>query len=321
MAEPATTATLAASPSAPTDPTPTTPARSGPVPPPPARTIAALLRWGQARLQASAAQTGAATNARLESELLLTTATGLGRTQLIAWPERQPSEPARLRFARMIDRRDQGEPIAYILGEREFRGLPFYVTPATLIPRPETELLVDWVLARYSASARIHCADLGTGSGAIALAIAARRPGWRILALDRSAAALAVAAANRRRLQAKQVWLVQGDWLGAIAKHKLDVIVANPPYVASRDPHLARGDVRFEPSVALVGGADGLAAIRRLAPDLPSGLAPGGRVAMEHGWNQGASVRAILRQAGLKHIRTHRDLAGHERFTSAARDP
>ncbi|WPL16704.1 Release factor glutamine methyltransferase [Thiorhodovibrio winogradskyi] len=289
--------------------------------PPDPASIATLLRWGQVQLKASAdllnPLDAEQSSLRLEAELLLATAAGLRRTDLIAWPERQISAPERLRYQHFIHRRGQGEPIAYILGEREFRGLPLRVSPATLIPRPETELLVDWALARHPPTTPIRCADLGTGSGAIALAIAMERPHWQILALDYSVAALAMAATNRERLKAAHVQLIQADWLSPIAAQRLDLILANPPYVAARDPHLSRGDLRFEPPGALIAGADGLAAIRRIAAELPSHLTPAGQVALEHGWDQGAAVRALLRQAGLTMIETHRDLAGQERFTSA----
>jgi release factor glutamine methyltransferase len=255
---------------------------------------------------------------RLEAELLLGAATGLRRSELIAWPERDVSAVAEQGFMRMIARRRAGEPIAYILGEREFRGLSLRINPATLIPRPETELLVDWALAQFPPETRVRCADLGTGSGAIAIAIARERPNWFILGLDASATALTVAAANRQRLGAKNLALLQGDWLAALGEQRLDLIVANPPYVAEQDPHLTRGDLRFEPPAALAAGRDGLAAIRRITAALPSRLAPGGRAAIEHGWDQGAAVRALLRTTPLRHIETHRDLAGHERFTTAA---
>ncbi|EIC21704.1 peptide chain release factor N(5)-glutamine methyltransferase [Thiorhodovibrio frisius] len=290
------------------------PAPSAPAPADPAPSIAALLHWGRAQLTASATPT-----ARLEAELLLATAASLGRTDLIAWPERQIGEPEQTVFAHMIRRRSQGEPIAYVLGEREFRGLPLRVSPATLIPRPETELLVDWALAQHPPTASIRCADLGTGSGAIALAIALERPHWQVLALDRSGAALAIAATNCQRLKADQIQLIQSDWLSPIAAQRLDLILANPPYVAAQDPHLTRGDLPFEPASALIAGNDGLAAIRRIAAELPRHLTPTGRAAIEHGWDQGAAVRTILNQAGLTMIETHRDLAGHERFTSARR--
>lgn len=300
----------------------------------PAPTIITLLRWSQAQLTAqfkaqlktgttatAAEQTHSAEVARLEAELLLATATGLTRTSLIAWPERQPDEPERRRFEQMLHRRMAGEPIAYILGEREFRGLLLRVSPDTLIPRPETELLVDWALDQYPPNTAIRCIDLGAGCGAIALAIALERPHWQVFALEQSAGALAIAAANRQRLQADWVQFIQGDWLSALAPRSLDLILANPPYVAAQDPHLAQGDLPFEPISALVGGADGLAAIHRIAADLPSRLAPGGRVAIEHGWNQGDAVCAIFNQVGLEQIETHRDLSGHHRFTSAKRNP
>lgn len=280
----------------------------------PPQSLGALLAWGCGQLTPSA---GA--SARREAELLLGAATGLNRAALIAWPERAPDPPALACFARMIRRRCAGEPIAYLLGDWEFHQLRLHVTAATLIPRAETELLVDWALAQRPSDPPSRCADLGTGSGAIALAIAVQRPTWHILALDRSRAALSVAAANRARLQAQGVALIQGDWLEAIGREQLDLILANPPYVGADDPHLAQGDLRFEPREALVAGSDGLSAIARIAAAAPSRLRRGGALAIEHGWTQGAAVRALLINAGLGAIETHRDLAGHERCTSARR--
>ncbi|MBK1648078.1 peptide chain release factor N(5)-glutamine methyltransferase [Rhabdochromatium marinum] len=279
--------------------------------------IDALLHWAKQQLQTRTHPQQSHAESRLEAELLLGTAAQLSRTEIIAWPERRLNLAKQSRFEQMIQRRCAGEPIAYILGEREFRGLPLRVSPATLIPRPETELLIDWALAQHPPDAVIRCADLGTGSGAIAIAIALERPHWPLLALDRSAAALAIAAANRQQLGAESVVLMQSDWLDPIAAQSLDLILANPPYVAAGDPHLRQGDLRFEPAAALAAGADGLSAIRHIAAALPRHLAPGGQTAIEHGWDQGAAVRTLLATAGLTAIATHRDLSGHERFTSA----
>ncbi|MBK5968142.1 MULTISPECIES: peptide chain release factor N(5)-glutamine methyltransferase [Thiorhodovibrio] len=277
-------------------------------PAPTSNRIDALLAWARESLN------------RLEAELLLGAAAGLERTTIIAWPERALSSSERRRFEQLVTRRHAGEPIAYILGQREFRGLPLRVTPATLIPRPETELLVDWALAQFPPSASIRCADLGTGSGAIALTVALERPGWPVMAVEHSSAALAVAQTNRKALSATNVQLIQSNWLAAIAPATLNLVLANPPYVAAQDPHLSRGDPRFEPLEALAAGADGLAAIRDIAAELPHCLVPGGKVAIEHGWNQGPAVRDLLHQAGLSDVHTHHDLARLERFTSAQRE-
>lgn len=274
---------------------------------PAGRCVAALLRWGREHLT------------RPEAEGLLAAATTWPRTALIAWPEREVTAEAQARFAELVARRRRGEPIAYLLGQRDFRDLTLSVSPATLIPRPETELLLDWALARFPPGASLRCADLGTGSGAIALALASARPNWEIVAIEHCPAALAMAAANRVRLGIHRVMLIQGDWLASLAPGRLDLILANPPYVAAGDAHLLAGDPRFEPRSALVAGPEGLDALRAIAAALPRALAPGGWAVLEHGWNQGRAVRALLRQAGLRDMATHRDLAGHARFTTARR--
>ena len=244
-------------------------------------------------------------------------AAALSRSTLIAWPGRALTAEQAARFDGWVARRAAGEPVAYILGRCGFYGLELGVTPATLIPRPETELLVDWMLGALPADAPIVCADLGTGSGAIALALAHERPRWTLIAVERSAAAIGIAAANGRALRLDNLQPLLGDWLAAIADASLDAVVANPPYVRCDDPHLRRGDLRFEPVSALAAGADGLDAIRIIIDQARRCLRPGGRVAIEHGWDQGAAVRGLLVAAGYDRINTHRDLAGHPRFTAA----
>lgn len=257
-----------------------------------------------------------ADTARLEAELLLCEAAGIDRTAIIARPER-PLEPAQhARLNALLSRRVAGEPIAYILGRREFWGLPLEVGRGVLIPRPDTELLVEITLAALPARRPLLCADLGTGSGAVACALANERRGWTLIGIERSADALAIAAANAERLQLDNLYLLNGDWLTAIAPNSLDAIVANPPYVRRDDPHLRQGDLRFEPSVALVAGSDGLDAVRAVVAQAPACLRQGGWLAIEHGWDQGEAVRGLLQRAGFDQVRTHRDLAGHERATS-----
>jgi release factor glutamine methyltransferase len=254
---------------------------------------------------------------RLEAELLLSQATGWPRTRLVAWPEEPVGTEARKRFDDFLGRRLSGEPIAYIRGRQDFWSLDLRVTPATLIPRPETELLVEIALEQLSASAPLRIVDLGTGSGAVAAALAIERPLWHIVATERSAPAIAIARENIVRLDLRQVSLVRADWLRAFASESLDALVGNPPYVAEGDPHLARGDLRFEPHEALTPGGDGLDAYRAIAADARRCLRPGGWLILEHGHDQGSQVRRILADAGLEGPCTRCDLAGHDRVTLA----
>ena len=264
---------------------------------------------------ASALEALPESSARLEAELLLAEATGWTRTSLLAWPERVLDPAGAERFAALLARRLAGEPIAYIRGRQGFWTLELQVTPDTLIPRPETELLVEIALDRLDARRPLRVADLGTGSGAIAAAVASERPGWSLIATDRSAPALAVARDNFRLLGLERIGCLRMDWLKALASDSLDAILSNPPYVAGQDPHLDRGDPRFEPRSALTPGGDGLDAIRAIAADAGRCLRPGGLLAVEHGFDQGAPVRHILANAGLHAIETHRDLAGLDRVT------
>jgi len=256
-------------------------------------------------------------SSRIDAELLLGEATGSSRTALIAWPERTLEPAQRAHFRTLVERRASGEPIAYILGQREFWGLQLAVAPTTLIPRPDTELLVECTLQALSATSPIVCADLGTGTGAIAAALAHERPAWTLIAIERSIGAMAIAAANARQLQLGNLLPLQADWLQGIGPERLDAIVSNPPYVADDDPHLRRGDLRFEPRTALVAGPDGLDAIRAILDQAPRSLRSGGWIGIEHGWDQGAEVRRLLKRAGFEKVKTHRDLAGHERVSSA----
>ena len=232
-------------------------------------------------------------------------------------------------FARVVARRWKGEPVAYLTGRREFRGLALDVDPAVLIPRPETETLVDVALAMLPTDRPAQVLDLGTGSGAIALAIAQERPLARVLATDRSRAALAVARRNARRLGLANVAFAGGNWYAALrgrpgAAAKLcefDLIVSNPPYVAEADPHLAQGDLRFEPRRALAAGPDGLDALRTIVAGAPGHLAPGGWLVIEHGYDQARAVRALFAAAGLREFAATRDLAGIARVAAGRRGP
>ncbi|HSO82801.1 peptide chain release factor N(5)-glutamine methyltransferase [Thiocapsa sp.] len=254
---------------------------------------------------------------RLEAELLLTEATGWSRTRLFAWPDHPVPPDAYACFAALLARRLAGEPIAYIRGREDFWSLELLVTPATLIPRPETELLVETALESLRADAPLRVADLGTGSGAVAAALAAERPAWQVVATDRSAAALQVARKNIIRLGLRNVTLLRANWSDAFAPASLDALASNPPYVAASDPHLTRGDLRYEPREALTPGGDGLDAYRTIAADARRCLRPGGWLFLEHGYDQGSDIRRILADAGLQAPSTRTDLAGHDRLTLA----
>jgi release factor glutamine methyltransferase len=246
---------------------------------------------------------------RLEAQILLCHAIQQPRAYLAAH-DRDPIPPEQAAaFAALLHRRLQGEPIAYILGGREFYGLDFKVTPAVLIPRPETELLVDLALERLPADRPCRVLDLGTGSGAVAVTLALHRPQTEVVAVDQSAAALEVARENAQRLGVSNLRLIQSDWYSALNGEKFDLIVSNPPYIAAADPHLAQGDVRFEPAVALASGADGLDDIRTIH------LYPAGWLLFEHGYDQAAACRDLLAQTGFQQVGSSADLAGIERVS------
>jgi len=246
---------------------------------------------------------------RAEARLLLAAALGTTIERLIAWPGQQVDADAAARFASLAARCGDGEPVAYLLGEKEFFGRRFEVTPAVLVPRPETELLVEAALARLGAKAAPQVLDLGTGSGCIAITLALECPAAVVLAVDRSAEALAGARRNAIELGA-MVEFALGDWYGGMAR-RFDVIVANPPYVADADPHLQA--LRHEPRRALASGADGLDDLRRVIAAAPAHLLAGGCLGVEHGADQGAAVRDLFVRAGFAAIATLRDLAGLER--------
>lgn len=248
-----------------------------------------------------------------EARLLLGALTGASTAQIAAYPERALGPELALRFVDMLRRREQGEPVAYLLGEREFYGRSFQVSPAVLIPRPETELIVDTVLARVAQDAPLRILDLGTGSGALAVSLALELPAAQVTAVDVSPAALAVAAANAQRLGAR-LRCLESDWFAAVQGEVFDLIVSNPPYIAAGDPHLEEGDVRFEPPGALASGPAGLDDLARIAADAPAHLASGGCLLMEHGYDQGAAVRELLLARGFLDVASARDLAGIERI-------
>ena len=277
----------------------------------PATSVRALLAEARRRLAGVPA-------AALEAELLLGYVLDVTRAWLFANPGHEPGAGLSDRFRRLVERRAGGEPIAYLLGRREFWSLSLAVTPDVLIPRPETERLVQAALEFIPVDAAWRVADLGTGSGAIAIAIARERPECEVHATDLSQAALAVAAGNVEALAPGRVRLHEGSWLEPL-DGRFQVIVSNPPYVAEGDPHLVEGDCRFEPRSALTAGPDGLEAIRRIVRDALPLLEPGGLLALEHGYEQGAAVRALLQEGGYRDTRTLQDLEGRERVTRGMR--
>ncbi len=250
-----------------------------------------------------------------DAALLLAHALGKSRSWLFAHADDALGEAEAARFDVLLARRAAGEPVAYLTGWRGFWTLELAVTPATLVPRPEPELMVDLALARLPVDAPVRVADLGTGSGAIALAIASERPRAQVLATDASSDALDVARGNAARNGIGNVAFRLGSWLQPLGEDTFDLIASNPPYIAEGDPHLAQGDLRFEPAMALSCGPDGLDAIRVIVRDAPACLRPGGWLLLEHGWEQGDAVRALLAAAGFVDVATERDLEQRDRVS------
>lgn len=251
-----------------------------------------------------------------DAEVLLAHVLDRPRGWLYAHGDAELPVAAAARFSALVARRRNGEPVAYLTGRRGFWSLDLHVTPDTLVPRPETERLVELALDRIAGGAAVDVLDLGTGSGAIALALAHERPLARVLATDASAPALDVAECNARRLGVANVRFAQGDWWSAVGGAHFDLVVSNPPYIADDDPHLALGDLPSEPRGALASGRDGLDAIRTISAGAPARLRPGGWLLLEHGLDQGAAVRALLRASGFGTVATAVDLEGRERVTS-----
>ena len=250
--------------------------------------------------------------APLENRILLCHALGLPRVALITQSERALTPDEAQQLGALVQRRLDGEPIAYIVGQREFFGLPFKVAPGVLIPRPDTELLVELALERLPANGRLL--DMGTGSGAIAVACAHNRKDAVVTALDVSDEALAIARTNAAANEVA-VRFLRSDWFAALASERFELIASNPPYIASGDEHLVQGDLRFEPVGALTDHADGLAALRTIVEGAPAHLEPGGWLLLEHGYDQSASVRALLAARGFQDVQSWCDLAGIERVS------
>lgn len=250
-----------------------------------------------------------------DAEALLLHALGKPRSWLFAHADDALDKDAQTAYAALLERRAAGEPVAYIIGHRGFWSMDLEVTQATLIPRPETELLVELALERLPCDTACTVLDLGTGSGAIALAIASERPYARVVATDASAAALDVARRNARRLDLSRVHFAQGDWLASLSGQRFVLIVSNPPYIEADDPHLQRGDLRFEPAEALASGDDGLDAIRHIVDAARAHVLPGGWLLFEHGWHQGPAVRELLGEAHYVGVFTACDLEQRDRVS------
>jgi len=281
--------------------------------------LAQTWRTAQGQLLAAASLEGVlqASAARLEAQLLLQTAAGVNRAWLMAHADDAVPSAVAADYQRLLQRRLNGEPIAYILGRREFYGLNLMISTATLIPRADSETLVDAALAKIAVNRPASILDLGTGSGAIALAIAQQRPLSAIIALDASVAAIDIAQQNAQALAISNVSFISSDWFEQLAPQRFDLIVSNPPYIAEHDAHLQLGDLRFEPLSALASGIDGLDAIRHIIAHSLVYLKPQAWLMLEHGYNQAESVTALMAETGLVNIVTIKDLGGNARVTIA----
>jgi release factor glutamine methyltransferase len=254
--------------------------------------------------------------AQREVGILLTRALGIGAARLIAHPELRPDPQSYATYAGWLQRRLMGEPVAYLLGYREFFGLNFKVSPAVLIPRPETELLVELALERIPESQAASILDLGTGSGCIAITLARLRPRARIVATDISIQALAIATENAAQHDVQHIEFREGSWFDPVEGERFDLVVSNPPYVVEHDAHLSQGDLRFEPYGALVAGSDGFAMLRNIVQSAPKHLRDAGSLILEHGFDQALAVRSLLERHGFADIFTRADVAGIPRATS-----
>lgn len=250
----------------------------------------------------------------MDVELLLAHVLEKDRAYIYTWPDRELTGEQLQQFDQLLQRRAEGRPIAHLLGQREFWGLPLDVNDSTLIPRPDTELLIEIAL-QLSLPTQARVLDLGTGTGAIALALASERHHWQLQACDSSPAAVQLAQSNCRKLNLNNVEVIESNWFSALGQQQYDLIVSNPPYIAPADPHLAQGDVRFEPRSALVAAANGLADIDTIINRARDFLRPGGWLMIEHGYDQAESVRSRFHQCGFSHVATHKDLGANDRLT------
>jgi len=256
---------------------------------------------------------------RLDAEVLLAHCLKKNRTWLVTWSDKVLTKSDINQFSELLQRRISGEPIAHITGTREFWSLPLAVTTDTLIPRPDTELIIEKILDTYPAGNNISLADLGTGSGAIALALASERPDWKITATDQSASALEIAKQNAHKLNLDNISFKLGDWFEPLKDNSFDIIVSNPPYIPMADPHLTQGDARFEPISALASGDDGLDDIRLITAQAGTHLKNRGKLFIEHGYDQKSEILDIFTKNGFIEIQQAHDLANNPRLTSATK--
>lgn len=268
----------------------------------------------QAWLRAAASELSTSESPRRDAEILLEHVTGKARTFILAFGETQLTAAQEQQLATLLARRKTGEPVAHLTGEREFWSLPLYVSAATLIPRPDTECLVEQALARL-ADSPCRILDLGTGTGAITLALASERPDCQVTAVDVMPDAVQLAQRNLARLGFRNVQILQSSWFSAVSHQQFEMIVSNPPYIDEHDPHLSQGDVRFEPLTALVAANEGLADIEHIISTAREHLVSGGWLLLEHGWTQGAAVQALFCAAGYENVETCRDYGDNDRLT------
>lgn len=274
-------------------------------------TIIGLIAYGQQQLASYS------DSAKLDAQILLAFVLDKERSYLLTWPEKELTKQTVQQYLDLLQRRIVGEPIAYIVGVQEFWSLSFRVSPATLIPRPDTEVLVELVLEQFAPLDNLHCLDLGTGTGAIALALASEQPNWQIDAVDFSIEAVKLAKQNAQDLHLTQVNIFHSNWFSAVDNCTFDVIVSNPPYIDALDVHLEQGDVRFEPESALIAGEQGFSDIKHIAQQARNFLSTQGALFFEHGFEQGEGVRKLLTSLGYDNAQTVRDFNGHERITWA----
>jgi len=279
------------------------------------RTIAQWIAYGHERLISSS------DSAKLDAQILLGFVLDKERSYLLTWPDKKLTEYQVIPYLSLLKRRELGEPIAYIIGIQEFWSLPFFVSPVTLIPRPDTEILVELVLEHFSEVSVLNCLDLGTGTGAIALALASEKPQWKIDAIDFNHGAVKLAKNNAKNLQLLQVNIFQSDWFSNVNEHNFDVIVSNPPYIDTLDEHLTQGDIRFEPESALVANEHGLGDIKHIANIARNYLTNQGALFFEHGFDQAQAVSEILTVLGYTKVQTVKDLNHHDRITWAVFTP
>lgn len=252
---------------------------------------------------------------RIDAEVLLCHVLSKNRSYLYTYPERELAADALMTFKQLIEKRQLGHPIAYLLMNKEFWSMKLALSPATLIPRPATERLVELALSLMPAKQKLHILDLGTGSGAIALALAKERPHWQVDACDLSEAALNIAKHNAKQLNLEHIQFYQSNWFGSLPAQTYDLIVSNPPYIAQDDPHLNQGDLRFEPQHALISGLDGLNDIRHIIQKSPSYLSPGAFLLIEHGYNQKPALKQLLHETGFQNIECWQDYEGIDRIS------